>query len=194
MQANLELFLWPIGRGAIGQENVLLFSNHPAMVSQKQVGKTIVRLRKQRGLSQEKFALEAGIDRRYLSDVENGNRNVSFEVLNRVAGFLNIPLSSFFEEAEKSFSFTSVEDLKEYLLRQGYEKTTFFTNPDFIEAIIGVSLDGRVVYSYERMVDCLIIKDSLSPDDSIEFIDNNTIRTVPFMGDLSPIIVHSVSD
>ena len=51
------------------------------MASQKQVGKAIIRLRKLRGLSQEKFALESGIDRRYISDVENGKRNFSFELL-----------------------------------------------------------------------------------------------------------------
>ena len=71
-------------------------SNIFIMVSQIQVGKTIIRLRKLRGLSQEKFALESGIDRRYISDVENGKRNVSFEFLNRVADYFNLSLSSFF--------------------------------------------------------------------------------------------------
>ena len=65
------------------------------MASQIQVGKAIIRLRKLRGLSQEKFALESGIDRRYISDVENGKRNVSFELLNRVVDYFNISLSSF---------------------------------------------------------------------------------------------------
>ena len=65
------------------------------MASQIQVGKAIIRLRKLRGLSQEKFALESGIDRRYISDVENGKRNVSFERLNRVVDYFNISLSSF---------------------------------------------------------------------------------------------------
>lgn len=163
------------------------------MVSQEQVGKTIVRLRKQRGLSQEKFALEAGIDRRYLSDVENGKRNVSFELLNRVASYFNVSLSFFIEEAEHG-SFTSIKELREFLLRHGYDETTFFTEPDYLEAVIGVSHDGRVVYSYERMVDCLVLRDNMSEEEAIEFIDYNTIRTVPYMGDLSPIIVYSASD
>jgi transcriptional regulator with XRE-family HTH domain len=185
--------LWPIGRGAIGQESVLLLSNHPAMVSQEQVGKTIVRLRKQRGLSQEKFALEAGIDRRYLSDIENGKRNVSFEVLNRVASYFNISLSFFIEEAERPVFFNSVEELREYLLEQGNDETTFFTNPDYIEAIVGVSQDGRLVYSYKNMVNSLVLRDNISIEEAMEFIDYNTLRTLPYMGDYSPVIVYNAS-
>ena len=163
------------------------------MVSQEQVGKTIVRLRKQRGLSQEKFALEAGIDRRYLSDIENGKRNVSFEVLNRVASYFNISLSFFIEEAERPVFFNSVEELREYLLEQGNDETTFFTNPDYIEAIVGVSQDGRLVYSYKNMVNSLVLRDNISIEEAMEFIDYNTLRTLPYMGDYSPVIVYNAS-
>ena len=96
------------------------------MVSQEQVGMAIVRLRKLRGLSQEKFALESGIDRRYLSDVENGKRNISFELLNRLASFFNVSLSFLIEEAEQSFSFNNVEELREFLHGRGNDETVFF--------------------------------------------------------------------
>ena len=51
------------------------------MTLQDKVGKAIVQLRKARGISQETFAFEAGIDRRYMSDIENGKRNISLAVL-----------------------------------------------------------------------------------------------------------------
>lgn len=159
------------------------------MVSQEQVGKAIIRLRKLRGLSQEKFALESGIDRRYLSDVENGKRNVSFDILNRVASFFKISLSSFIEEAEHPVSFNSVEDIQEFLLERGDKETAFFSNPDFIHAIIGISNDGRLVYSYVKMVETLMLSDNMSYEEATEFIDYNTLRAIPYMGEKAPIVL-----
>ena len=42
-------------------------------------------LRKDSGLSQEALALEAGLDRTYVSQVERAKRNVTIEVLERLA-------------------------------------------------------------------------------------------------------------
>ena len=156
------------------------------MVSQEQVGKTIIRLRKLRGLSQEKFSLESGIDRRYLSDVENGKRNVSFELLNRVASFFGVSLSCFLQEAERSVLFKSLDELQSFLVERG--------DPDFLDAIIGISDDGRIVYSYSKMVENLMLNDNLSYEDAIEFIEYNTMRSLPYMGEHAPIIVYSISD
>lgn len=162
------------------------------MVSQEQVGKAIIRLRKLRGLSQEKFALESGIDRRYLSDVENGKRNISFELLNRVANYFGISLSCFIEEAERTISFKTVDELQEYLAERGYEHLEFFANPDFIDAIIGVSEDGRLVYSYSKMIESLVLRDKMSYEEAVEFIDYNNTRSVPFIGQHAPIIIYGI--
>ena len=70
------------------------------MTIQEKVGKTIIKLRKERGMSQETFAYESGIDRRYMSDIENGKRNISLDILERVADKLGIKLSEFFLEVE----------------------------------------------------------------------------------------------
>ena len=164
------------------------------MVSQEQVGKAIIRLRKLRGLSQEKFALESGIDRRYLSDVENGKRNVSFEFLNRVANYFGISLSCFIQEAEHAISFKNLDELREFLIERGDEDIAFFTNPEFLDAIIGVGEDSRLVYSYSKMVESLMLRDNMSDEEAIEFIDYNTMRSVPNMGSHAPIIVYSISD
>ena len=71
------------------------------MTIQEKVGKTIIKLRKEQGMSQETFAYESGIDRRYLSDIENGKRNISLDILERVADKLGIKLSEFFLEVDK---------------------------------------------------------------------------------------------
>lgn len=162
------------------------------MVSPEQVGKTIIRLRKLRGLSQEKFALESGIDRRYLSDVENGKRNVSFELLNRIANYFNVSLSCFFAEVERPVTFASIEQLRGFLIERCEEDSTFFTEPDFIEAIVGISADGRLVYSHTKMVESLVLGNNMSHDDAIEFIEHNTFRALSYMGNKCPIILYNI--
>lgn len=52
------------------------------------VAETVRRARKAAGLSQEDLALEAGLDRTYISQVERGKRNVTVIVLARIAGAL----------------------------------------------------------------------------------------------------------
>ena len=42
-------------------------------------GQAVATLRKEKGYSQERFAFEAGIARKYMSDIENGKRNVSLD-------------------------------------------------------------------------------------------------------------------
>lgn len=71
------------------------------MTLQEKVGKTIIQLRKEQGFSQETFAFEAGIDRRYMSDIENGKRNISLDILERVCQKLGIKISEFFGVVEK---------------------------------------------------------------------------------------------
>ena len=56
-----------------------------------------IRVREQRialNLSQEKLANIADIDRTYLPDIENGKRNVSLAVAEKIAKALNVPLTS----------------------------------------------------------------------------------------------------
>ena len=88
----------------------------------------------------------------------------------------------------------SVDELRESLLERDYENTAFFINPDFIDAIIGITDDGRLVYSYGKMVESLMNGDDMSYEDAVEFIDYNTVRTVPYMGECSPIIVYYLFD
>ena len=73
------------------------------MSLQEDLGRTIVRLRKEKGYSQEAFANEAGIDRRYMSDIENGKRNISIDILERVCNKLGIKISELFIEVEKAW-------------------------------------------------------------------------------------------
>ena len=60
------------------------------------VGNRIRELRKTLGISQEKLAEIAGIDRTYLASVENGKRNISIVNLEKIIVALNVTISDFF--------------------------------------------------------------------------------------------------
>ena len=64
-------------------------------------GFAVATLRKERGYSQERFALEANIARKYMSDIENGKRNVSLDVIKRIADKLDIHISDLFQKVEE---------------------------------------------------------------------------------------------
>lgn len=59
----------------------------------KQFGERLIRLRKQRGWSQETLALESGIARSYLGGVERGQRNIALINICRLAEALMTPPS-----------------------------------------------------------------------------------------------------
>ena len=66
----------------------------------EKVGQRIRQLRKELELSQEALALKAEVDRTYVTDVENGRRNVSLEILERLIKALNVSFSEFFNAKE----------------------------------------------------------------------------------------------
>jgi transcriptional regulator with XRE-family HTH domain len=63
----------------------------------KIVGASVRRLRRDRGLTQEKLSLDAAIDLTYLGGIERGRRNPSVAVLGRLAEVLKVHPRDFFE-------------------------------------------------------------------------------------------------
>lgn len=59
------------------------------------VGNRIKFLRKQMGLSQERFALKAEIDRTYLAGIESGKRNVTIQSIEKIVNALEISMKDF---------------------------------------------------------------------------------------------------
>lgn len=60
-------------------------------------GLKIKELRKQKSYSQEKLAKLASIEKSYISNIENGNRNVSLEVINKLAKAFEIEIDQLFD-------------------------------------------------------------------------------------------------
>ena len=61
------------------------------------VGNRIRDLRSEMGLSQEKLALKADLDRTYLAGVENGKRNLSIKSLEKIVNALEVSFQEFFD-------------------------------------------------------------------------------------------------
>ncbi|MDD5995864.1 MAG: helix-turn-helix transcriptional regulator [Bacteroidales bacterium] len=57
-------------------------------------GNNVRKIRTEKKFSQEELASMAGIDRTYMSDIENGRRNVSLVIAEKVAKALDVELKS----------------------------------------------------------------------------------------------------
>ena len=62
----------------------------------EQIGLRIKELSIKSGISQEKLALKAELDRTYLAGVENGKRNPSIKTLEKILIALEISFGDFF--------------------------------------------------------------------------------------------------
>ncbi len=157
------------------------------------LGLIVRRMRSTRGWSQEELAANAGVDRRYMSDLENGKRNPSLDVMSRLAAALGISVSELMRHAENCDSVMSgVSELKEWLCDNGHDDTVVLENPDYLSAIVGVSDRGNLIYSYSLMVSHLIVTEGMGYEEAAEFIDYNTVRALPYMGDGAPVISYDI--
>ena len=60
------------------------------------IGTNIRKLRTAKALSQEELAFRAQIDRSYLSEIENGYKNLSVNVLDQIAAALDVQIGEMF--------------------------------------------------------------------------------------------------
>ena len=69
------------------------------------------------------------------------------------------------------------------------DETIVFDNPSFDNSIIGITTDGQAVYCYNSMVRELMQDDNISEQDAIDWIEYNTLRSIPYAGPMAPIVV-----
>ena len=63
-----------------------------------------------------------------------------------------------------------------------------FDNPAYDNSIIGVSTNGNIIYNLENMVNELSVDENIFKSQAHEWIEYNTIRALPYMGENAPII------
>ena len=72
--------------------------------------------------------------------------------------------------------------------------TIIFDNVAFDNSIIGITSDGRAVYSYSKMVRELMEDDNLTEDEAMDWIEYNTLRSIPYAGPMAPVVVYTLED
>ena len=91
----------------------------------------------------------------------------------------------------------TLEQLKELITELGYEDVPVFDNSigfDYADAFIGMSDEGRAVYSYDKMVEHIMLKEGWTFEEAVEWIEYNTIRAIPYAGPNAPIVVYDVPE
>ena len=83
-------------------------------------------------------------------------------------------------------------NVEERILNAGYKGVIYLTNYSYDDALIGISEDNRAVYDYNKMVEWLMKKEYFSQEEAVDWINYNTIRALPYMGDNAPIIVYPI--
>lgn len=84
--------------------------------------------------------------------------------------------------------------LKNYCNDYGLDDLLILDNHAYDKSIIGISNDGRLIYDYESMVREYCHDEKCSEDDAVEWIEYNTERALPYMGDGAPIIINETKD
>ena len=89
---------------------------------------------------------------------------------------------------------------------EGYTTSLFYTNQSYDNSVIGVDVNGKVVYDYDKMVEEYVSDEfpDLNQDDyqvdeayteayteAMEWIDYNTIRATPYASSfgIPPVII-----
>lgn len=91
---------------------------------------------------------------------------------------------------------TTDKEIEQYIEENGFNLSVYFTNPNYASAIIGISTEGNIVYSYEKMIDYLMKTDDMTYEDAIDWIDYNVVRSIPYtqkMGTM-PIIIYEAME
>lgn len=79
---------------------------------------------------------------------------------------------------------------EEKLLVAGLEDVVILSNYSYDDALIGVTEDGRAVYDYEKMITWLMETEGWTPEEAEDWVNYNTIRALPYMGDKAPLIMY----
>lgn len=75
------------------------------------------------------------------------------------------------------------------------EETVLFGGEDLMfgqaydKSIIGLTADMRAVYDYDKMIQEYMADNDCGMEDAIEWIDYNTLRSIPYAGPMAPIVI-----
>lgn len=84
------------------------------------------------------------------------------------------------------------QEVEDMLLDRGLNSFVFMTSPNYGEAIVGITNDGRLVYDFDLMIDHLIAEGIC--EDSFEAADFICYNASYMKGEDYPVILHRFED
>lgn len=69
------------------------------------------------------------------------------------------------------------------------EETLILENHDYDKSIVGITEDGRLIYDFNKMVQEFMEDEDCDETEAIEWLEYNTLRALPYMGERAPIVV-----
>ena len=73
---------------------------------------------------------------------------------------------------------------------QGIEEEVLILDDHaYDKSIIGLTEDGRLVYDFDKMVKEFAEDEQCDELDAIEWLEFNTLRALPYMGERAPIVI-----
>jgi len=73
-----------------------------------------------------------------------------------------------------------IQEIRDELNEQDV-MAVIFDDPSFDRSILGLSTDGNIIYSLNSMIQELMEDDDISYEEALDFIEYNTIRTLPYI-------------
>ena len=83
---------------------------------------------------------------------------------------------------------------RDLLVELGYEDSIVFESPDYDNAIIGTDDNSRVVYDYDKMVECLMEEDGMDYEEAVDYIAHDILAWYRGYGEQPPIIMYEVEN
>jgi len=109
-----------------------------------QLGARIRLLRRQRNLSVQALAHEAGVSPAMISQIERGLSTPSLRSLRQLSSVLGVPMSWFFEVTERGGARNS-----NYVVRGAHRRLLRLTQTGVMKQLLSPETDGRMMEMYE---------------------------------------------
>ena len=76
----------------------------------------------------------------------------------------------------------------------GHEDVVIIEGDFYDDALVGITDDGRTVYDFDLLVECLMDHDGMGEEEAIEFVEYNILRSLPYLGRKAPIVMYRLED
>lgn len=84
----------------------------------------------------------------------------------------------------------TLKELEEYAKLTETSILTF-SEPNYEDALIGITIDNRAVYDYDKMIKCLMESDGMEAEEAVDFINYNTVRSLPYYANAPVILMYT---